>query len=134
MWEDMTRNRATPPARIRQAAERRGRRAELIAEFLLRLKGYGVLARRFRTPMGEIDLIARRGNKIAFIEVKRRSTADEAAFSITGSGQERIARAAALWLGRHQEARNCELRFDAILVSPWRMPRHLQGAFEASLS
>ncbi|MEX0854065.1 MAG: YraN family protein [Bauldia sp.] len=119
------------PAR-RRAAERHGRRAEALAAWFMRLKGYRVLARRYRTPVGEIDLIVRRGNAIAFVEVKARSTRGEAVEAVSASARRRIARAAALWLAAHPAAAGLDLRFDVLVVAPPRLPRHLTNAFDAS--
>ena len=115
----------------RRQAERRGRRAEFLAICLLRLKGYRLLASRYRTPVGEIDLIARRAGTVAFVEVKARSTIAEASEAVSLHGRQRIARAAHLWLARNPAAANLTLRFDAILVVPGRWPRHLVGVFDA---
>jgi putative endonuclease len=115
----------------RQAAENRGRRAETIAAWFLRLKGYRVLARRYKTPVGEIDLIARRGRQVAFVEVKARGTQDDAILAVTPAGRRRIARAAAVWLAAHPAAAGLDLRFDVILAAPRRWPRHLTGVFDA---
>ena len=119
------------PHALRRAAERRGRRAELAAVWLLRLKGFRILARRYRTPVGEIDLIGRRGGLIAFVEVKRRPTLAEAAEAVTPAGRRRIARAASLWLARNAAAAELTLRFDAVLLAPRRWPRHMVGVFDA---
>lgn len=81
----------------RKAAEKRGRRAELIACTLLRLKGYRILAERVRAPVGEIDIIATRGNTLVFVEVKQRRTRAAALESITAKQRRRIERAALLW-------------------------------------
>ena len=116
---------------VRREAERRGRRAEARAAWFLRLKGYRLIARRFRTPVGEIDLIVRRGRTIAFVEVKHRPTMDEASEAATPKGRERVARAAALWLARNPAAAEGTLRFDVILAAPGRWPRHLAGVFDA---
>ena len=115
----------------RRAAERRGRRAELAAVWLLRLKGFRVIARRYRTPVGEIDLIARRGHLVAFVEVKSRATLAEAAEAVAPAGRQRIARAASLWLARNPAAAQLTLRFDAVLLAPRRWPRHMVGIFDA---
>jgi putative endonuclease len=115
----------------RRAAERRGRRAEFLAVCLLCAKGYRVLARRYRTPVGEIDLIMRRGRTVAFVEVKVRPTLAEAAEAVTPKGRQRIARAAQLWLARNAGAGGFTLRFDAVLIAPRRWPRHLVGVFDA---
>jgi len=114
----------------RRAAEGRGRRAEWVAAWLLRLKGYRVIARRYRTPVGEIDLIVRRGRLIAFVEVKARATIAEAVESVTPAGCRRVGRAAAAWLGAHP-AEGFDLRFDVVGLAPGRLPRHIPDAFDA---
>lgn len=118
--------------RDRKAAERAGRFAETRAAWLLRAKGYRVLARRFRGPGGEIDLIARRGRLVAFVEVKHRATLDQAAASITPSARRRIGDAARAWLARHPAFADADLRFDVVLSAPGRWPRHLPHAFDAA--
>jgi putative endonuclease len=118
------------PARV--AAFRAGLSAESRAAAFLIAKGYFILARRYRTPYGEIDLVARRWNLIAFVEVKARASLDEAAYAVTGRQQRRIIDAAQVWLAAHPEHAELELRFDAMLVAPRRLPRHLLAAFDAS--
>ncbi len=81
-------------------------------------KGYRILARRYRTPHGEIDIVARRRNLIAFVEVKARATLDDAAFAVTPRQQQRIINAAQGWLVAHPEHAEFELRFDAMLIAP----------------
>ena len=120
------------PSRRRRGAERRGKRGEGWAAWYLRLKGYRILARRFRTPHGEIDLVARKRNLIAFIEVKARPSLDDAAYAVTPRQQARIIDAAQGWLMAHPEHAEFELRFDAILIAPRHLPRHLLAAFDAS--
>ena len=95
-------------------------------------KGYRILAKRFRTPHGEIDLVARRRNVIVFIEVKARASLDEAAYAVTPRQQRRIINAAQGWLMTHPEHAEFDLRFDAMLIAPRRLPRHLLAAFDAS--
>jgi putative endonuclease len=116
---------------FRRAAEQRGRQAEILAAWFLRLKGYRLLARRYKTPVGEIDLIVRRGRTIAFVEVKHRPTVEEATEAATPAGRRRIARAAALWLAKNPAASDRDLRFDVIIAAPRRFPRHLAGVFDA---
>lgn len=113
----------------RQAAERGGRRAELLAAWLLRLKGYRILASRFRTAAGEIDLIATRGRTVVFVEVKRRP--DEAAGlgAVTATARSRIARASAIWVSRNPAAAAMDHRYDVIVASPGRLPRHVRNVF-----
>jgi putative endonuclease len=95
-------------------------------------KGYRILARRFRTPHGEIDIVARRRQLLAFVEVKARRSLDDAAYAVTPRQQIRIIAAAQGWLMAHPEHAAFELRFDAMLIAPRRLPRHLPGAFDAS--
>jgi len=98
------------------ASGARGNRAETMAAWLLRLKGYRILARRFRAGAGEIDLIAARGDVIAFVEVKARRRRDDAAIAITADKQRRIASAARVWLARHPACANRILRLDAVFI------------------
>ena len=118
------------PARV--AAFRTGLSAENRAAAYLMAKGYRILARRFRTPYGEIDLVARKRNLLAFIEVKARASLDDAAYAVTPRQQSRIIDAAKAWLMTHPEHAEFELRFDAMLIAPRRLPRHLLAAFDAS--
>jgi putative endonuclease len=99
---------------------------------LRRLKGYRILARDFRVPMGEIDLIARRHGVLAFVEVKSRDSADSAIEAVTPYQSQRIARAAAAFVGRHPRYQADALRFDVIVVAPRRWPQHLINAWSAS--
>lgn len=108
----------------RRRAERGGRRAEAIAAWWLRLKGWTILARRVRTPVGEIDLIARRGRVIAFIEVKARPDPAQAALSLDEYRLRRVVAAAGAIAHRHARPGD-DLRIDAIFVTPWRRPHHL---------
>jgi len=119
-------------AAARVAAFRTGVSAEGRAAAFLMAKGYRILARRFRTPHGEIDLVARRRNLLVFVEVKARASLDEAAYAVTPRQQRRIIDAAQAWLATHQEHADFELRFDAMLIAPRRLPRHLLAAFDAS--
>lgn len=129
---------AAPPDKLakssptRVAAFQTGLSAETCAAAFLMAKGYRILARRFRTPFGEIDIVARRRNLIAFIEVKARANLDDAAYAVTQRQQARIIEAARAWLMAHPEHVEFELRFDAMLIAPRRLPRHLLAAFDAS--
>jgi putative endonuclease len=116
----------------RVAAFRTGLSAESCAAAYLMAKGYRILAKRFRTPHSEIDLIARRRNLVAFVEVKARATLDDAAFAVTPHQQGRIINAAEAWLAAYPQYAEFELRFDAILIAPRRLPRHLLAAFDAT--
>ena len=95
-------------------------------------KGYRILAKRFRTPYGEIDLVARKRNLLVFVEVKARASLDEAAYAVTPRQQQRIINAAQGWLMAHPEHAEFDMRFDAMLIAPKRLPRHLLAAFDAS--
>lgn len=115
----------------RRDAERRGRRAETVAAWYLRLKGYRVLARRYKTPAGEIDLIVKRGRSVVFVEVKERPDEATAIEAVTPAARRRIARAAALWVSRHPAAASLDQRFDVVLACPGRLPRHLAAVFDS---
>jgi len=123
------RRRPADPARV--AAYRRGLSAETVAVWLLRAKLYRILARRYRTPAGEIDIIARRGRAIVFVEVKTRPDETQALEAVGASARRRIARAAELWLAAHPGANGFDLRFDLVIVVPGRMPHHIAGVFDA---
>ncbi|NBC32070.1 MAG: YraN family protein [Alphaproteobacteria bacterium] len=118
----------------RRRAYRLGLNAEWLAVQALRLKGYRILARRFKAPTGEIDIVARRGTVLAFVEVKARPTPDAARDALTGRQRARIAAAARAFLtsrpfGLPPENRRI-VRFDLVLVQPGRWPRHIPGAWE----
>jgi putative endonuclease len=115
----------------RRAAERGGRRAESMAAWFLRLKLYRVLARRYRTPVGEIDLIVRRGRTIVFVEVKQRPSEGEGLDAVRPSAARRIARAAEHWVAAHPAAAGFERRFDIVVAVPWKPPLHLTAAFDS---
>ena len=127
---------AKPASPARLAAFRTGLSAESRAAAVLIAKGYRILARRFRTPHGEIDIVARRRNLLAFVEVKARASLDKAAYAVTPRQQARIINAAQAWLQvqltEHPDYADFELRFDAMLIAPRRLPRHLMAAFDAS--
>jgi len=124
---------AARPVKARRRAHLFGLRAESIAALLLRLKGYQVLDRRFAAGGGEIDLVARRGATIAFVEVKARDDLDAAAAAITATKRRRIGRAARVWLARNPWAAALNLRGDAVFVAPGRLPRHLASAYTLDL-
>jgi putative endonuclease len=113
----------------RRRAFRRGRKGELLAMLMLCLKGYRILARDFRVPMGEVDIVARQRRTLAFVEVKSRDSLADGIFSVTPRQQRRIARAAAAFVGRHPRYRHHVQRFDIIAVAPWRWPRHIVSAW-----
>src|SRR3954464_14053624 len=116
----------------RLAAFRTGLSAESWEAAFLIAKGYRILAKRFRTHYGEIDIVARGRNLVAFIEVKARAKLEYAAYAVTTRQQARIIEAAQAWLMAHPEHADFELRFDAMLIAPRRLPRHLLAAFDAS--
>ena len=120
-----------PPAPERQEAERRGHLAEARAAMMLRLKGYRILDRRWKSPSGEIDLVIRRGDAIAFVEVKTRPTAEEALASVSIRQRRRIVAAAHYWLAANPSAMDCDCRFDIVLVTPYQWPQHIPNAFAA---
>ncbi len=98
---------------------------------LLIAKGFRIAARRFKAPVGEVDIVARRRQVLLFVEVKARARYDEAAEAVTVRQQERIVAAAQYWLAYHAEDCTKHIRFDVILVTPWGFPRHIAGAFDA---
>ena len=119
------------PAPKRQIAFKLGLSAESRAAGLLLAKGFRIVARRFRSPAGEIDIVAKRGALLIFVEVKARPALDDAAWAVTERQKRRIASAAAAWLATHPDDASCDMRFDAILVAPRSLPRHIPAAFEA---
>ena len=124
-----------PTAIERRRAFRRGHLAETAAAWLLRCKGYRIVARRVRTPMGEIDIIARRGRTIAFVEVKERPMPAAALEAVSPRQARRVVGAARYWLTGQPAARTeqADWRFDIIVVTPYLLPRHLPNAFGADL-
>jgi putative endonuclease len=112
----------------RQRAERGGRRAETIAAWWLRLKGWKILARRLRMPLGEVDIVARRGRIVAFVEVKARASPAEAAHALDEYRLRRVAAAAGALA--HRFARDGDdIRIDAIFIVPRRLPRHMANVW-----
>lgn len=118
-------HRPAAPSPDRLQRYRRGWTSEIVASVALMAKGYRILARRHRTPLGEIDLIAVRGRRLAFVEVKRRNTLAEAEASLTLQQRQRMRRSAEYWLGRHPRYRNHSIGLDAVLIVPHHWPRHL---------
>ncbi len=118
-----------------RASERRGLRAEAFAAWALRLKGYRVVARRVRAPRGsgagEIDLVVKRGNVLAFVEIKARPTHEAGLWAILPQQQRRLMRAAEWFIKSHPGYGSCDLRFDAVVVRPRRWPAHLPDAWRA---
>ena len=117
----------------RRATYLRGHWAEHVALAILVLKGYRLLARRYSASGGEIDLIVKRGDTIAFVEVKARGAMDHALIAIGGQKRQRFSRAARAWISRNGWAAGKTLRADAVFVAPGRWPRHLPAAFEMEM-
>lgn len=113
----------------RQAAEARGRGAESIACWYLRLRGWRILARRARVPGGEVDVVARRGRTLAFVEVKARSDEASAAFSLDQYRLRRVAVAAERLAPRYMRNGD-DVRIDAMFIVPGRWPKHLPNVWQ----
>ncbi|WP_112664380.1 YraN family protein [Microvirga flavescens] len=123
----------TKPGERRRRTFLRGHRAERMALLFLFLKGYRPLARRYAAAGGEVDLIVKRGDTIAFVEVKARSVMDDAQTAITAVKRQRFSRAARAWLSRHAWAADKTWRADAVFIAPGSFPRHLKAAFELEI-
>lgn len=115
--------------KMRRRAYRRGMLAEYLAALALMLKGYRIVARRFRTGAGEIDLIVRKGDLVALVEVKARATDTAAVDAVTARAARRIAAAGDAWLSRQRDHARLSLRHDIVAVRPFRWPRHFPDAF-----
>lgn len=113
----------------KRRSERKGRRAELLAALALMLKGYRIVSMRYRTPVGEIDIVARKRDLVAFVEVKARRDLAAGVDAVSFSAQRRIAAAAELFISRQKDGPGLSWRHDVIVVSPWTWPKHLEDAF-----
>jgi putative endonuclease len=113
----------------RHAAEQRGRGAETLACWYLRLKGWRILARRARVPGGEVDIVARRGKTLAFVEVKARASEEAAAFALDEWRLRRVAVAAERLAPRYMRAGD-DIRVDALFIVPGRWPKHLANVWQ----
>ena len=113
--------------RRRVKAYRSGLFAETVAAWLLRLKGHRIIARRYKTPVGEIDLVALKGKRVAFVEVKRRPSFED--WTLPAKQRRRIVRAAQYWLSGHPGFAGHELAFDVVLAAPFAWPRYIENAF-----
>jgi putative endonuclease len=120
------------PRPERQIAFRLGLSAESRAAGFLIVKGFRILERRWKSALGEIDIVARRRHLLVFVEVKARAQLDDAAWSVSDRQQARIVAAAEIWLASHPDKSIRDIRFDAMLVAPGRIPRHIPAAFDAS--
>jgi putative endonuclease len=98
---------------------------------VLRLRGYRVISRRLRTPVGEIDILARRGRTLAVIEVKARDDFASAAESVSDRQKQRLIRAAGWVVSGRPNLALLDTRFDVMLVAPRRLPRHIVDAWRA---
>jgi putative endonuclease len=129
----MTSDETPAPATMaRRAAFRVGVTAESRAAAYLVGRGYAIAARRYKSPVGEVDIVARRGPELLFVEVKARHRLDDAAQSVTPRQQKRIVAAAEAWLADHPDDGTCEIRFDVILVARSGRTQHITAAFDAS--
>jgi putative endonuclease len=120
---------ADDPIGRRRRAERRGRLSEYVAALFLMARGYRILAMRYRTPVGEIDIIARKRDLVVFVEVKARRIERDAVDAVGHATQHRIRSASDLWLARRHDAHLLSQRYDIVAISPWSLPRHFQDAF-----
>jgi putative endonuclease len=103
--------------------------AETLAALLLRLKGHRIVAQRYKTPVGEIYLVALKGKRLAFIEVKRRKTTEDAAWTLSARQRRRIVRAAQYWLVGHPDFAGHDIAFDVVLAAPFAWPHYIPNAF-----
>lgn len=113
----------------RQQRERRGRRAEHLAAIWLIAKGYRLIERRARTPVGEIDLVMRRREALVFVEVKARATLDSGLLALHPAAMQRC-RAAGRWLMARHGRPGMSVRHDAVIIRPWALPVHLVGIWQ----
>jgi len=120
---------ANSPLADRRRHERRGKRGEWLAAAALMLKGFRIVARRYRTRLGEIDLIARRGDLVLIVEVKVRPTLVAAMEAVARQSERRIEAAADLWLSRQRDNHKLSIRFDLVAVLPRRWPVHVPNVF-----
>jgi putative endonuclease len=122
--------RKVEPEANRLRHYRRGHRGEWLAAMALRAKGFRIVAKRYKTPVGEIDLIARRGDLIAIVEVKVRPSLISAMDAVGRMSEHRIEAAADLWLSRQRDHARLSIRFDLVAVLPWRWPVHVPDMFQ----
>lgn len=113
----------------RQNAQKYGLFAETLAAFALRIKGYKIVARNFKTKLGEIDIIARKGDLVAIVEVKARKSLQASVDSVGYQSTQRIQNAADLWLAKQADAHLISMRFDIVAVQPKKWPVHIKDAF-----
>jgi putative endonuclease len=113
----------------RRQAWRRGHVSEYLAALYLLCKGYRILAIRHKTPLGEIDIVARKGDLAVFVEVKARRTAAQAIDAVSFAAQRRIRAAGDLWLALRPDHAVLSQRYDIVAIMPGRWPRHFRDAF-----
>lgn len=118
-----------PKSTSRQKAQKYGLFAETLAAFALRLKGYKIVERNFKTKLGEIDIIARKGDLVAIVEVKARKSLQASIDGVGYQSTQRIESAADLWLAKQKDAHLISMRFDIIAVQPRKWPVHIKDAF-----
>lgn len=126
------RNKPNPTKRYKLKANKSGRRAEGVAILFLRLKGYRILARNLRLPQGEIDVVARRGGVLVFVEVKYRADIGRAQDAVRARQWHRIARAAAQFVGAQPRLHGLRWRFDVMAMAPYHWPQHRRNVWRAS--
>ena len=127
----MPRSPLKPRSKARLVAHRDGHRGEMLAAWWLRLQFYRIVAQRYKTPGGEIDLIARRFGVTVFVEVKLRRKTVSLAEAFEAVNHRRIVQAADYWIGRNPAFADTDMRFDVIFLAPWTWPRHVINAFDA---
>ena len=110
-------------------AFRRGWISEYLAAFYLMMKGYRILSLRYKTRVGEIDIIARKGDIVVFCEVKARPSVDDAIFAVNATTQKRIRDASDFWLSRQKNASRLSQRYDVIAIVPLALPKHIENCF-----
>lgn len=116
------------PSTERQSRYRRGHTAEFVAAAFLMAKGHRILARRFKTSAGEIDLITLKAGRVGFAEVKRRASLAECEASITPKLRQRVRRASDQWMAKHARYHRHDIGFDLVFVLPWKVPVWLRDA------
>jgi putative endonuclease len=115
----------------RLTAERKGRKGETLAAVFLMLKGYRIIARRYKTKLGEVDIIARRRDVVAMVEVKARASVVEAMDAVDHSTMRRIEAAGDIWLSKQRDFARLNIRYDLIAILPRKWPVHVESLFQA---
>ena len=114
----------------RRSAERKGHKGETIAVILLMLKGYRIVARRYKTRLGEVDIIARKRDLIAMVEVKARNTLGEAMDAVDRTAMRRIEAAGDIWLAKQRDFARLSVRYDLVAIMPRKWPVHVKRLFD----